>query len=121
MMWALAALAGAVTGVISSWGVGGGTLLVILMSVFANVEQHTAQGINLLYFIPVSIAALYSHIRNKLVEWRAVIPAVVAGLPVSVGASFLATGLDSDAVRRVFGVFVLLIGLYELFAPAKTN
>ncbi|MDR1065310.1 MAG: sulfite exporter TauE/SafE family protein, partial [Oscillospiraceae bacterium] len=58
MSFALAVLAGAVTGALSSWGIGGGTLLVLYMSSFTDMRQQTAQGINLLYFLPTAIAAL---------------------------------------------------------------
>ena len=52
MEWITAALAGAITGVLSGFGIGGGSLLLIYMTSFAGVEQNLAQGINLLYFPP---------------------------------------------------------------------
>ncbi|MDR0838787.1 MAG: sulfite exporter TauE/SafE family protein [Oscillospiraceae bacterium] len=115
MKFALAMLAGAATGVISSWGIGGGTLLVIYMSAIAKAPQQSAQGINLLYFLPTSAAALVSHIKNKLVEWRAVVPSVLAGVPAAVATSLLALRMETDALRRVFGWFVIAVGVSELF------
>ena len=66
--WLIAALAGAVTGVLSGFGVGGGSLLLIYMTSFAGVAQNQAQGINLLYFLPAAAAALPAHFKNGNVE-----------------------------------------------------
>ena len=73
-------LAGAVTGVLSGFGVGGGTLLLVYMTAFAGLEQQTAQGINLLYFLPAALLALPSHLKNGYLEKPALLPAIAAGL-----------------------------------------
>ena len=61
-------VSGLLTGILSGFGIGGGTLLLIYMTTFAGLDQHTAQGINLLYFIPTAITALPSHIKNGYLE-----------------------------------------------------
>ncbi len=79
MEWITAALAGAITGVLSGFGIGGGSLLLIYMTSFAGVEQNLAQGINLLYFLPTAATALPAHVKNGYIEkppccpqfWRA--------------------------------------------------
>jgi len=110
----LAVAAGFATGIVSGWGIGGGTLLVLYMAACTDIEQKTAQGINLVYFIPVAVAALFSHIKNKMIVWKAVIPAVITAVPVSVGLSFLALNLDGSIMRRIFGGFVCALGLFEI-------
>ncbi|NCB63030.1 MAG: sulfite exporter TauE/SafE family protein [Clostridia bacterium] len=117
--WLIPALAGAVTGVLSGFGVGGGTLLLIYMTAFAGLPQHLAQGINLLYFLPTAATALPSHIKNRYVEWRVVIPAVIAGLIGTGIAAWVATALDVDLLRRFFGLFLLYIGGTELFRKSE--
>ncbi|MDR0904884.1 MAG: sulfite exporter TauE/SafE family protein [Oscillospiraceae bacterium] len=119
MKFAIAVLAGALTGVVSAWGIGGGTLLVIYMSAFAKVPQQSAQGINLLYFLPTAAAALITHIKNKLVDWEAVIPTVVAGVPAAIAASLLAMHLETDIMRKIFGWFVIAVGVSEFFRKTK--
>lgn len=119
MKFVLALIVGALTGVISSWGIGGGTLLVLYMSAFTKMPQQSAQGINLLYFLPTAAAALVSHIKNKLVVWRAVIPAVITGVPVAVLTAILAVGIEKDLMRKLFGVFVILVGISELLRKPK--
>ena len=110
----LAVLAGAVTGVLSGWGVGGGTLLLLYLTVFTHMEQSAAQGINLLYFLPCAGAALIAHIKNRLVDVPCALWAAGAGLICALGASFLATAVDTALLRKIFGGFLLAVGFWEL-------
>lgn len=113
--WLIAALAGAATGVLSGFGVGGGSLLLIYMTSFAGVPQTLAQGVNLLYFLPTAATALPAHLKNGYVEKKALVPAIAAGLMCSALTAWAATALDVDILRRCFGGFLILIGLRELF------
>ena len=103
------------TGVLSGFGVGGGTLLLIVMTNFLGVEQTVAQGINLLYFIPAAVTSLPSHVKNGFVDTQVLKWAVPAGLLTSGLAAWLATGMEVEVLRKIFGVFLLVIGLSELF------
>ena len=113
--WLIAALAGAVTGVLSGFGVGGGSLLLIYMTSFAGVPQTLAQGINLLYFLPTAATALPTHFKNGYVEKQTLLPAIAAGLVCSALTAWAATALDVEVLRKCFGGFLILIGLRELF------
>ena len=79
MGWLAAVVAGALTGVLSGFGVGGGTLLLIYLTTFAGMEQSQAQGINLLYFLPSAAAALPAHISHGYVEKSVLLPAILTG------------------------------------------
>lgn len=115
MRFIVSVIAGLVTGMISAWGIGGGSMLVVYMTVFAGVTQQAAQGINLMYFLPTSLSALYSHTKNKLVETKLACYAIIAGVLTAVATSFVATGIDTSVMRKIFGVFIILIGLSEVF------
>ena len=117
--WLFPLLAGAVTGVLSGFGVGGGTLLLVYMTVFAGLDQHLAQGINLLYFLPTAATALPAHIKNGFVCREVLLPAISAGLAFSALGAWLATGLDLGLLRRLFGAGVLCVGLWELLGPKR--
>ena len=114
--WIAAALAGAVTGVLSGFGVGGGTLLLIYLTAFAGVPQNLAQGINLQYFMPTAATALPAHVKNGFIETRVLIPAIAAGLLGTAAAAWAATALDVALLRRCFGGFLLVIGVREFFS-----
>ena len=113
--WLIPLLAGAATGILSGFGIGGGSLLLIYMTSFAGVPQNLAQGINLLYFLPTAGAALPAHFKNGYVEKGALAPALLAGVAGTGVAAWAATSMDTDLLRRCFGAFLLVIGLRELF------
>lgn len=102
-------------GLLSGLGIGGGTLLMVWMTGVAALPQQTAQGINLLYFLPSAACALFFHIRNRLIRWDIVLPAALGGCVTAAIAAWIATGLDVSLLRRLFGGFLLLTGLRELF------
>lgn len=119
--WLIPFLAGAATGVLSGFGVGGGTLLLIYMTAFAGLPQNQAQGINLLYFLPAAGASLPAHAKNGFLEKSVLLPAIAAGLACAALGAWAATGLDTTLLRRFFGGFLILVGLHELFARPKEN
>ena len=113
--WILPLAVGAATGVLSGFGVGGGSLLLIYMTSFAGVPQTLAQGVNLLYFLPTAATALPAHFKNGYVEKKALLPAITAGLACSALTAWAATALDVELLRKCFGGFLIIIGLRELF------
>ena len=93
--------------------------MILYMTLIAGLGQQTAQGINLLYFLPTSLSALTSHFKHKLVEVKAAVPAIIAGVVSALGVSFLATALDTAMLKKIFGVFIIIVGLSEVLGKAK--
>lgn len=114
-------IAGLVCGVISGFGIGGGSLLMVWMTAVAGVAQHTAQGINLLYFLPTAAASLLLHIHNRFIKWNVVIWAAIGGSIVAILTALFAANLGENILRKIFGGFLLLVGLSELFGKSKTS
>ncbi|MDR0974329.1 MAG: sulfite exporter TauE/SafE family protein [Ruminococcus sp.] len=112
MIWSF--IAAFVTGILASLGVGGGMLLIIYLTVFAGFDQLSAQGINLLYFLPIALLAVILHTKNKLINWKPLIPAILAGIIGAVIGSIIAKFIDKELLRTVFAVFVLVIGVKEI-------
>ena len=100
-------------------GIGGGSLLLLYLTLVAGMSQYQAGGINLLYFIACAPAALWSHIKNGLVEGRAVKWCVLAGVLTSVAAAFFAARMETDWLRRAFGVLLLYVGTKEIMAKGQ--
>ena len=117
--WLLPLLAGFGTGILSAWGVGGGTLLLLVMTLFLGVDQTTAQGINLLYFLPTAGVALLSHRKNGLLEKDVVKAAVPTGLAAAAAAAWVATAVDVAVLRKPFGIFLLFTGVMTLFGTKQ--
>ena len=112
---------GAATGIISGFSIGGGSILVLYLTAVMGMPQYVAGGINLLYFIGCAPMALVGHARNHLIEWKIALWCIIAGVLVAIPTSLLADGLDSDWLRRLFGVLLLFIGIKELKTAKKQN
>lgn len=61
---------GIVSGLVSGMGMGGGTILILCLSLFLGKDQHIAQGANLIFFIPTSITSIITNIKQKLIKWK---------------------------------------------------
>ena len=113
--WLIPALVGFGTGILSAWGVGGGTLLLLIMTLFLGVDQVTAQGINLLYFLPTAGAGLFFHRKNGLLEKEVIRKAVPPGILAAAAAAWLTTAVDVALLRKPFGLFLLFAGIMTLW------
>jgi len=114
MSWFFALLVGAVTGVLSGCGIGGGSLLILYLTAVAGVEQYAAGGANLLYFMCCAPTALISHIRHHRIEWQAVLWCTLCGVITSLAAAYVASIMSTDLLRRLFGVLLLYVGVREV-------
>lgn len=112
---------GFVSGMISGMGMGGGTILIPGLVLFAGIEQKTAQGINLLYFMPSAVAALVLHIKNKHIQKSFLVLLIGGGLLGACLGSYLAVRFSNELLRKIFAVFLTVIGLYEFFCREKDD
>ena len=113
--------AGFVSGIISGMGIGGGTVLIPVLSIFFDMPQKSVQSINLVYFIPTATAALINHIKNNRVEKSNLKFIIPAGILGALLGGFTALGLDNGILRRLFGTFLLLMGVREIMMGVKNN
>lgn len=111
-------LSGALSGILGGMGMGGGTLLIPLLS-FLKVSQHTAQAINLLSFVPMSIVAIIIHIKNKLVDFKNLLYLIIPAIIFGVLGSFVAKQISGDVLRRAFGGFLMLLSGLVAFSAFK--
>ena len=116
--WLLPLLCGFGAAVISAWGVGGGTLLLLVMTLFLGVDQRTAQGVNLLFFLPTALSALICHWKGGYLDRPTLKGAVPVAVPAALIGAWIATAVDVELLRRPFGVYLLLSGL-SLILPQK--
>lgn len=112
--WLLPFVMGAGTGILSGFGVGGGTLLLVILTAVMGMDQHLAQGINLLYFLPAAVLALPSHWRHGYIEKKVLLPAIATGLVCAGAAAWISTGLDTRILRKIFGLFLIVVGAAQL-------
>lgn len=98
------------TGILSAWGVGGGTLLLLLMTLFLQVDPLTARAINLLYFLPVAAVSLLQHRKNGYLDRETFRLAAPWGALTALLAALLSLRLDTEVLRRPFGLLLLAAG-----------
>lgn len=116
-----ALLAGLFSGIIGGMGLGGGAILIIYLTVFKNVEQLQAQGINLLFFIPIATLAVIIYALKKQIKWKVTLPLALGGILGAVGGFFLTDFIGGNFTAKLFGGFLILLGLKELFKKNKTS
>ena len=118
--WLIPFLCGLGAGIISAWGVGGGTLLLLVMTLFLGVDQRSAQGINLLFFLPTAASALLCHRKNGWLDKPTLKYAIPPALLAACIGAWLATAVDVELLRKPFGIYLLASGI-SLILPKKNG
>ena len=117
--WIIPFLCGLGASILSAWGVGGGTLLLLVMTLFLDVDQRTAQGINLLFFLPTAASALVCHARGGYLDKPTLKSAVPLAVAAALAGAWIATNLDVAVLRKPFGVYQLLSGVSLLWPQRR--
>ena len=113
MEWIWLILIGIIGGVLGGMGMGGGTLLIPLLTIFLELEQSVAQGINLLAFLPMSIVALIIHSKNKMIDWKNSWPIVITGILGAIGGAILIEFVKPKTLKNGFGFFLIVLGIFQ--------
>ena len=111
---------GLISGTVSGTGMGGGTILILILSVFMGIEQHTAQATNLVFFVPTSISAIIVTIKEKLINWKIGIPVAISGIFGAIIGAKISVNMDVNKLKKYFGIFLILITFYEIYSLIKT-
>lgn len=115
----MALITGFLSGIISGMGIGGGAILIPALLLFFDINQKQAQGINLLYFIPTAVFALIIHLKNKRVLIKTALIIGSFGVLGAIPGALLAAGMKDGALRKIFGIFLGFIGIYEIYCGIK--
>ena len=110
---------GIITGIVSGTGMGGGTILIFLLTFLCNVEQHIAQATNLIFFIPTSIIAIIVNAKNKNINVKLGIIISLYGILGAIIGANLSIHLDMKILRKYFGIFLLIISAHEIYSIIK--
>lgn len=113
MNWVMAAIAGTLSAIIGSMGLGGGGVLLIYFNLFTQTPQTLAQGINLLFFIPSAIVAIIIYIKKGLVNFKLAIIFSLLGLVGALAGSYLACFIESRVLSKLFALLLLIMGALQ--------
>ncbi len=112
-------LTGIMSGIVSGTGMGGGTILILILSLFLGIDQHTAQATNIVFYIPTSIIAIIVNLKQKLIDVKTGIVLIITGVIGSVIGAVLAGNTDSASLKKYFGIFLGIIAIYEIYTIIK--
>ena len=116
MLFVMSILSGAIGGM----GIGGGVILIPVLTSFFDVAQKQAQFINLIYFVPVAVCALFVHKKSGNLEIKKALLMAVGGVIGALFGSSLASSIGIKLLRRLFGAFLFVIGLMQLKNTKET-
>ncbi len=114
-----ALLAGLLSGIIGAMGMGGGAVLIIYLTLFTDTKQLTAQGINLLFFIPIALTAVIIYAFKKQIKWKTVLFLSLFGVIGTFLGILLADKLGGDFTAKLFGGLLIIIGIKEIFQKQR--
>lgn len=106
---------GIIAGIVTGLGMGGGTVLILLLSVFTGLEQHVAQATNLVFFIPTSIAAIIINLKQKNIDFKLAINVVIFGIIGAIIGTIISNNISSENLRKYFAIFILFIAFHEVY------
>lgn len=112
-------ISGILSGLLGSMGMGGGGILIICLTVFNNFPQQLAQGINLIFFIPIAIFSVIVYSFKKLIDWKTAISFAIFGILGSLIGVYVSSSINSNWLGKIFGILLLIMGIKELFTKEK--
>ncbi len=117
MIWNF--IAGLSGGLLGGMGMGGGTVLIPLLTLFCGVGQHTAQAVNLISFIPMAVVALIIHMKNKLVSFKHILPIIFVGVVTCIVGCYVARAMNGELLKRFFGLFLIILSVWQIISKFK--
>ncbi|MBE5750506.1 MAG: sulfite exporter TauE/SafE family protein [Clostridiales bacterium] len=112
-------IAGVLGGVLGGMGMGGGTVLIPLLTIFYSVSQHTSQAVNLVSFIPMAVVALIIHLKNKLIDFSRVLWIIIPGVLTCIIGCYIARAMSGELLKRCFGGFLLILSVFQAITELK--
>ncbi|MBR1925248.1 MAG: sulfite exporter TauE/SafE family protein [Clostridia bacterium] len=110
-MWIFYVLAGVLSGIIGGMGMGGGTLLIPILTIFFALDQHLSQALNLLVFIPTGIISVIIHAKNKMLDFKSFFYIIIPAIVSSILLSMISNGVRSETLKIIFGIFLAVLGV----------
>lgn len=106
-------------GFLAGLGVGGGSLLILWLTLVLGMEYGQARILNLLFFLPSALVACLFRWKQGVLNFRKILPAVIAGCIFAALGSWLSLRLDLQLVKKAFGILLIVTGIRELLYKPK--
>ena len=107
-------LMGLLLGFCAGLGLGGGSLLMMWLTLAVGIDHPTARAINLMFFIVAAGSVCIFRLKSRSLSFKPIIPAVIAGCVAAALLSLLGKSVDTALLKKIFGVLLLITGIREL-------
>lgn len=111
-------LIGFVSGIITSFGMGGGAILILLLTLFLKISQITAQATNLIFFIPTALIATFINFKQKNIDYKSGNIIAICGIIGAIIGANIAMKMETN-LKKYFAIFLLIIAICETFSYFK--
>ena len=108
-----------ISGIVGGLGMGGGTVLILFLSLFLNIEQHVAQSTNIIFFVPTAIAAIVVNFKNRNINLKIAIPVCLWGIVGAFLGACISMKMNMNLLRKCFGIFLILVAIYQTYEYIK--
>lgn len=112
-------IVGTAMGFLTGLGIGGGSLLILWLTMVVGMDSAVSRAINLLFFLPSAVIACFFRWRQGLIPWKKIFPAIAAGTISAALFSWLGVRMDVTLLKKLFGGLLILTGLREIFYKEK--
>lgn len=112
---------GVISGIVSGLGMGGGTILILFLSLFLDIEQHIAQATNVIFFVPTAITAILVNLKQKNINLKIGIPICLWGVIGAFIGAIISMQMNMKTLRKFFGGFIILIAIYQTYMYIKSK
>lgn len=119
MYYVLLVVVGILSGVLGGMGMGGGTLLIPLLTIFFNFNQRVAQGVNLVAFSIMALIIIFIHIKNGLIDKKLALRFGLVALVFSCLGAFVANIISVKWLKVLFGVLLICVAIFETICEIK--
>ena len=110
---------GVISGIVGGLGMGGGSVLILFLSLFLNIEQHVAQSTNIIFFVPTAIAAIVVNFKNRNINLKIAIPVCLWGIVGAFLGACISMKMNMNLLRKCFGIFLILVAIYQTYEYIK--
>ncbi len=118
----VAIVVAAILGTLAGMGVGGGSLLIIWLTMVLGMEPQTARAINLMFFVPSALIATFMRWKHNAQEWKTILPGILAGCTAAIITTIISRNMDTDHLKRLFGILLIAVGIKEvLYRPRNAK
>ena len=120
--WPISFVVGTVLGALAGLGVGGGSILILWLTLVLDVPYEGARITNLLFFLPSATISTYFRVKRKAISIQRIWPAMVLGCVGAYLGTKINSVVDLFLLKKLFGGLLLLIGIRELlYRPRKAK